>query len=72
MPDLLLFLPLILAPLVVVCLVLRWAARAEQRADARRLMNRVYYPKRGRKAGVPTLERRQSRPGRNDGAVLWH
>ncbi len=58
MPDLLLVLLLGLAALVVVNLVLRWAARAEQRAYERHLINRVYYPERGHKADLPTLKRR--------------
>ena len=59
MPDLFLILLLGLAVLVGVSLALRWAVRAEQRADDRYLMNRVYYPKRGRKAAdVPALKRR--------------
>ena len=57
MPDLLLAVLIFLA---VVGLVLRWAAKVEQQADERQLMGRVYYPTRGRKAGVPTLRRRRA------------
>ena len=58
MPDLLLAMLAGMTVLVVVCLVLRWAARVEQRAHARLLIDRVYYPTRGRKAGVPPFRRR--------------
>ena len=48
-----------LAALAVVGLALRWATKAEQRANERYLINRLYYPKRGhRAADVPTLKRR--------------
>ena len=58
MPDSLLAVLLGLVLLTVIGLVLRWTVRAEQRAPDRHLASRVYYPKRGRKAGVPTLKRR--------------
>ena len=60
MPDLLLAVLIFLAVLAVAGLVLRWVAKVEQRADERQLMGRVYYPTRGRKAGVPTLRRRRA------------
>ena len=56
MPDLLLALLLGLVVLVAASLALRWAARAERRADERYLTRRVFYPKRGRKADRPAPE----------------
>ena len=50
------------AVLAVFHLLLMWAARVEQRADDRHLMGRVYFPTRGRKAGVSARKRRR-RPG---------
>ena len=58
MPDSLLALLLGLAVLAVIGLVFRLTARAEQRAPDQYLASRVYYPKRGRKADLPTLKRR--------------
>ena len=46
----------------------RWAARLENRAQERRVLDRVYYPKRGRKAGLQVLLRRQGQPQRKDRA----
>lgn len=42
--------------------VARWAARIEKRAQERRVLDRVYYPKRGSKAGLQVLVRRQGPP----------
>ena len=76
MPDLLLF---ALALLVVVCLVLRWAVRAKQRAHDQHLMNRVYYPARGKKricrssdADVERLtDKSQTKSNKETCAVVW-
>ena len=38
--------------------VMKWAARLEGRALRRQEMRRVYYPRRGRKAGVKEFKRR--------------
>lgn len=60
MPDLLTAL-LIGLPLLVVALpVLRWAARADRRAGEREALDRVYYPRRGLKAGTPPFRRRRA------------
>ena len=40
----------------------RWAARMENRARDRRVLDRVYYPRRGKKAGLQPLVRGQERP----------
>lgn len=40
----------------------RWTARMEQPADQRHLSDRVYYPKRGGKADIQVLVRRQGHP----------
>lgn len=72
MPDLLLALLLGLAVLAIVHLVLRWVARADQGARDRDVLDRVYYPTRGRNKDVPSFRRRramggrQARHGRND------
>ena len=60
MSDLLIALLIALAVLVVAFPMLRWAARAEKRADDRLVMERVYYPARGRKAGMPPFRRRRA------------
>ena len=71
MSDLLIALLFALAVLVVAFPMLRWAVRAEKRADDRIVMGRVYYPTRGRKAVMPpfrrrAIERRKAVYERND------
>lgn len=39
--------------------VLRWAVRREKRAQARQLLDRVYYVRRGMKDDVPEWKRRK-------------
>lgn len=51
-----------LAALAVLYAVMMWIAGVEKRASQRQSMVRVYYPKRGRKAGLQKLIRRQRRP----------
>lgn len=60
MPDLL-FLLLALAGVIALVAALRRAVRTEHQAHDRQMMDRVYYPTRGRKADVPPLRRRQRR-----------
>ncbi|MCY4513834.1 MAG: hypothetical protein OXC69_01665 [Candidatus Tectomicrobia bacterium] len=62
MAESLLTLILGLAVLAAVYGVGRWAVSMENREHQRRLLNRVYYPKRGRKAGLPVAVRRQGQP----------
>ena len=50
----------------------RWAARMENRAHDRRLLDRVYYPRRGKKAGLQVLVRRQEQPQGGDRAPPDH
>ena len=65
MSDFLLAMLLALAVLVAAFPVLRWAARAEKRAEDRVVMGRVYYPTRGRKADMLPFRRRRAAPGRS-------
>ncbi len=58
MPEPLMCLATIVPALAVVYVVMKWIAKAEKRAQARQEMDRVYYPRRGRKADVPELKRR--------------
>ena len=58
MPEPLLLLVIVVPVLLVGYGVLKWAARIEERAQLREAMDRVYYPRRGRKADVPELKRR--------------
>ena len=58
MPDPLLLLAIVVPVFVIGYGVLKWAARIEGRAQARQEMDRVYYPRRGRKTDVPELKRR--------------
>lgn len=58
MPEPLLAVVIVVPVLAVVYVVMKWIAKAEQRTQARQGMDRVYYPRRGRKAGVPELKRR--------------
>ena len=58
MPEPLLLLVIVVPVLLVGYGMLKWAARIEERAQARQEMDRVYYPRRGRKADVPELQRR--------------
>ena len=58
MPEPLLLLVIVVPVLLVGYGVLKWAARIEGRAQVREAMDRVYYPRRGRKADVPELKRR--------------
>jgi len=66
---------LLLGPvgLAVVYVVMRVAARIERRAARRRLMELVYFPRRGRNSDLPVLIRRQG-PPRSDGdapTIQW-
>ena len=58
MPEPLMCLATIVPVLAVVYVVMKWIAKAEKRARARQEMDRVYYPRRGRKADMPELKRR--------------
>lgn len=58
MPDPLLVIVIVVSGLAVVYVVMKWVAKVEQQAQARQGVDRVYYPKRGRKADVPELKRR--------------
>ena len=62
--DFLLAMLLALAVLVAAFPVLRWAARAEKRAEDRIVMGRIYYPTRGRKADTSPFRRRRAVSGR--------
>ena len=53
MPEPLLLLVIVVPILLVGYGVLKWAARIEERAQVRETMDRVYYPRRGRKADGP-------------------
>ena len=44
--------------LAALYLVMKWIARLERRALRRQALRHVYYPRRGRKAGVKPFERR--------------
>lgn len=66
--SLLLALALAAAALVALYGAGRWVARMEERATERRLLERVYYSRRGRKAQQGALARRQQQPRGNDGA----
>ena len=68
MAETLLTLILGLAVLAAICGVGKWAARMESREQERRLLKRVYYPKRGKKAGLQVLVRRQGQPCNSDRA----
>ena len=59
MPEPLLLLAIVVLVFLVGYDVLKWAARIERRAQIRQTMDRVYYPRRGRKADVPKLKRRR-------------
>ena len=59
MPETLLLLVIVVPVFLVGYVVLKWAARIERRAQVRPTMDRVYYPRRGRKADVPKLKRRR-------------
>lgn len=58
MLDFLLLL-LVLAGVIALVAALRRAVRTEQQARDRQMMDRVYYPTRGRKADVPPLRRQR-------------
>ena len=58
MPQLLELLVIGLPTPAVLFVVLRWAIRREKRAPARQTADRVYYPGRGRNAGLPGPRRR--------------
>lgn len=68
MPDALLTLVLGLAVFGAVYGVARWAARMETRDHERRLLGRLYYPKRGSKVDLQVLVRRQGQPCGSDRA----
>ena len=57
MPDILLTLSVCAPGMAVAYLVLRWAARSEQRARNREILDRVYWPSRG-STDVPVYRRR--------------
>ena len=61
MTELLLFIVIVVPVLAVGYVVMKWGAKMEQRALDRQVMERVYYPRRGRKIDVPALKR-QSEP----------
>ena len=58
MLEMLVLVAIVVPVLAVVYVVMKWAARLEERALRRQEMRRVYYPRRGRKAGVKEFKRR--------------
>ena len=58
MPEPLFVVVIVIPVLAVGYVVMKWVARVEQRAQARQEMDRVYYPRRGRKVDIPELKRR--------------
>ena len=67
MPNFLVALLIGLGLLALALPVLRWAARAERRAGEREALDRVYYPTRGCKAGMPSSQPRQTAHERHGG-----
>ena len=67
MPDFLVILLIGFGILAFALPVLRWAVRADRRAEERELRARVYYPGRGCKAGAPPSQPRQAAQERHDG-----
>ena len=57
MPEMLLFIVIVVPVLAVGYVVMKRVAKAEQRALDRQVLERVYYPRRGRKADVPEFKR---------------
>ena len=57
MPDPLPCLVVAIPVLAVVYMAIKWVIKMKKRTEARRGMDRVYYPRRGRKANVPELKR---------------
>ena len=73
MPEPLLGLAFGLFSLAVLYVVTKVTAKIEERAARRRLMELVYYPRRGRNSDLPVLIRRKG-PPRSDGdapTIQW-